>query len=224
MIIDFHSHILPKVDHGSDSAKTTELQLKYASTAHVDTIVATSHFYPHRHSVSQFLERRAIAEEMLSDTNKYGIKIIFGAEILLCENIHKLPMLDELAINGTKTLLIELPFSSIDHKHTSAVESLIDNGYNVILAHPERYNADKIEEMISLGAHLQLNASSVSKTFASKHVNDWVSRGLVHGIGSDIHMNDKKAYKQFSKALAKLKNNSDYIMKKAESICFKQLS
>ena len=56
--IDFHAHILPGCDHGSDGWKTSRRQLKLAREAGVEVICATSHFYGHHVSVESFLEKR----------------------------------------------------------------------------------------------------------------------------------------------------------------------
>ena len=58
MQIDFHAHILPGCDHGSDGWRTSRRQLKLAREAGVDLICATSHFYGHRTSVERFLQKR----------------------------------------------------------------------------------------------------------------------------------------------------------------------
>ncbi|MEE3459824.1 MAG: CpsB/CapC family capsule biosynthesis tyrosine phosphatase, partial [Candidatus Faecousia sp.] len=42
-MIDFHAHILPGADHGSDGLETSLRQLALAEEAGVDTIVATPH-------------------------------------------------------------------------------------------------------------------------------------------------------------------------------------
>ena len=57
-MIDFHAHILPGADHGSDGLETSLRQLALAEEAGVDTIVATPHFYPQSDSFSEFLRRR----------------------------------------------------------------------------------------------------------------------------------------------------------------------
>ena len=48
--IDFHAHILPGVDHGSNSVEISDFQLKLAAESMIDTVIATSHFYPHKES------------------------------------------------------------------------------------------------------------------------------------------------------------------------------
>ena len=39
MLVDFHSHILPRADHGSDSIETSLCQLESAAKAGVDTTI-----------------------------------------------------------------------------------------------------------------------------------------------------------------------------------------
>ena len=56
-IIDFHSHILPGADHGSSSVETSLAQLNSAKNAGVTRLIATPHFYPHRHTLEKFLAR-----------------------------------------------------------------------------------------------------------------------------------------------------------------------
>ena len=50
-IVDFHAHVLPCADHGSSSVSTSLSQLSYAKGAGVKRIIATPHFYPHKHTL-----------------------------------------------------------------------------------------------------------------------------------------------------------------------------
>ena len=214
--IDFHTHILPKADHGSDSVETSLRQIELSKKASVDILVATPHFYPHIHRVEQFLEKRASAYKKLSE--KTDANILFGAEVLLCEALNKLNGLNELTIGNTKSILIELPFTPIKNEYEACVENLIDDGYSVILAHADRYPKESIERFLPYGVNLQLNASSISKLFAKKHLFKWIDDGLVVALGSDIHMIDKKAYSDFLSAKKKLGNSFNEIMKKTNEI------
>lgn len=56
--LDYHAHILPGCDHGSDGLATSLKQVEMAASAGVKTICATPHFYPHKESVESFLRRR----------------------------------------------------------------------------------------------------------------------------------------------------------------------
>ena len=64
-LVDFHSHILPGADHGSDSIDTTLFQLNSAMACGIDRIIATPHFYPNIHTVEDFLTRRNASYEAL---------------------------------------------------------------------------------------------------------------------------------------------------------------
>ena len=218
-IIDFHAHILPCADHGSDSKDTSQMQLALAREAGVDIIVATPHFYPHRHNVSEFINRRANAlNELGSDTIP---RIVSAAEVLLCEGIERLPDLEKLTVEGTKSLLIELPFSDFRDSYFKSIEALLDKGYDIIIAHADRYPEKNIETLLELKVKLQLNADAFSGFFIKKHIKDWIEKGAVYALGSDIHKADKKAYKNFLKARAKLKSSFEVINTKANKILSK---
>ena len=216
-IIDFHSHILPGVDHGSSSKETTALQLSFAENSGISIVVATPHFYPHKHNIEAFLEKKAKAlEDMKSITTP--IKVLVGAEVLICEGLNKLPGIEKLCIEGSNVLLIELPFFDyrIAYKHT--IEALIDDGFTVVLAHADRYDQSIIDDLVSAGAKIQLNASSIAKMFPKKSVISWLKSDIVYAIGSDIHKEDRLAYKKYQKAKKKLKNSFAKIMQRSETI------
>ena len=48
LTLDYHAHILPRCDHGSDGVETSLRQLAMAAEAGIRTVCATPHFYPHR--------------------------------------------------------------------------------------------------------------------------------------------------------------------------------
>ena len=68
-IVDFHSHILPQVDHGSISIDMSLTQLSYAKDAGVTRIVATPHFYPNVHYVDTFIKKNKLSMEALTKSH-----------------------------------------------------------------------------------------------------------------------------------------------------------
>ena len=204
MIIDFHSHILPGVDHGSDSIAVSRRQIILASRFGIDRIVATSHFYPHSRSATSFLERRERAfvdlKNAVGDTD---VKLALGAEVLMCNSIENLPYISELCIQGTKTMLLELPFSDFQSSYCHSIYNLCSSGYTVVMAHAERYDKSWINEALEAGARLQLNAEAFSP-FKIKRIVPWLESGDVVAIGSDIHGADASAYKAFLRANKKI--------------------
>lgn len=211
-LVDFHAHILPRADHGSDSLDTSLQQLKLADSFGVKRIIATPHFYPQRHTVESFLERRNNAYRELRSATVDGMPLVrLGAEVLICNGIERLEGLEELCIYGTKNLLLELPFDDFQVDYYKSAYKLCQNGYNIILAHADRYDPVNIKKMTDVGAKIQLNASSLAAMFPKKHLFGWIERGLVVAIGSDIHKVDKKAYKNFVSAESRLGEHLSYI-------------
>ncbi len=202
-IVDFHTHILPGADHGCDSINTALGQLKLAKAAGVDRVLITPHFYPHADNVDEFTAKRYNAYQELiaaiGDSDEYP-DVRLGCELLICEGISNMRGIDKLCITDTKALLLELPFSDFSKRYVDDAEALIAQGYEVIMAHADRYAPSKIEEFISVGAKLQINADSLCGLFIPNALKRWLSGGAAVAIGSDIHMLDKRAYRLFAKA------------------------
>ena len=218
-IIDLHTHILPRADHGSNSTEVSIRQIELSRSASVDVIVATPHFYPHMHRVNEFVKRRASCYEKLKE--KCDAEIILGAEILLCEGLNKLEGLEMLTIGNSKAILLELPSTTFKNEYERCIENLIYQGYEIILAHADRYPKENRDRLIPLGVKIQLNTNSLSGFFTKKHLIEWIDKGIVVGLGSDIHMIDKKAYASFVKARKKLGARFNEIMTKTNNLIFK---
>ena len=211
-IVDFHAHILPRADHGSSSVADSLCQLKMAKECGVGRVVATPHFYPARDSVDGFLERREKSYAVLMD--KYdsdGVKIALGAEVLICQGIEDLPGLERLCIGNSRCILLELPFNDFEKGYVYSVREMIKRGYNVILAHADRYPEDNISYLIDCGAKIQLNAEALATVFKNKTLYAWMEMGLVVALGSDIHGRNAAAYKDFLKAQRKIGKHLDFI-------------
>ena len=124
-LVDYHAHILPGCDHGSDGTETSKRQLEAAKAAGIETVCATSHFYPDKENLDRFLARRTDCFEKLKAVRGNFPEIRLGAEVLLCEgfehfeNIEKLQddnrtLNDEL--EASKTLTRELESDLIEAK------------------------------------------------------------------------------------------------------------
>ena len=217
--IDFHAHILPHADHGSYSTDTTAAQLEYARSSGVKRIVATPHYYPHQENPDVFLKRRNACYEHLLERLTFDLPSIrLGAEILICDNIEEMPMLDKLCIEGTRALLLELPFTDFSASYVHSVRSLVNQGYTVLLAHADRYDPENIDKLVKVGAIIQLNADALSGLFIPKIIKEWIKSGKVYALGSDIHGADKKAYARFNKAIKKLGTDAERIKELSDAI------
>ena len=217
-ICDFHAHILPGADHGSQSVKVSLLQLTLAEKYGVIRVIATPHFYPEREDVASFIERRDRSFDKLIDVYDGRIELRRGAEVLICDGFERIPMLESLCFSGSNVILVELPFAELSSSHFYSVKALIEQNFNVVIAHADRYSPKDIDRLIAIGCRIQLNATSLSRLFIDKHIVNWLESKVVVGIGSDIHQDDKKAYRRFKKALKRIRRYVPYIREESNNI------
>lgn len=202
MRIDFHAHILPEIDHGSSSIESSRKQLKLAKEVGIDLIVATPHFYPDQTRLEPFLEKRKIAyEKALPLFKEYQIKSMLGAEVALCEGLENLEGIEKLCIEGTKLMLLELPFRSMTERLLNTIYEIQTMGIMPVLAHINRYSRSCVVPTLDLGVAAQLNAEAISKFRTRRRYVYCVDDNIVQALGSDAHEDREKAYLEFDKAL-----------------------
>ena len=187
-MIDFHSHILPGVDDGSQSVEMSRAMLELLVRQGVTAVAATPHFYPTRSSPADFLQRRQAALAVLGET---PIPVIPGAEVAYFDGLSRCDALEDLQLQDTDLLLVEMPFSPWSSR---AVEELcvlsIQTGLTPVLAHVDRY-PDQMKKygsrLLDFGVLFQCNASA----FLSPRTKGWalkmLKKGQLHFLGSDCH-------------------------------------
>jgi protein-tyrosine phosphatase len=219
--IDFHAHVLPGADHGSDSVETSLFQLAQAARAGVSTIVATPHFYPHKYrNVEEFLKRRQESLAALQGAYRGDISILPAAEVLLCEGIEHLPELEKLCISNTRTILIEMPMTSWSQRHIDTLFAIRQEcGLRVVLAHVDRYPYDQIGKLLRKGLLGQINAENICRLTVRRRYLELAGEPCIVALGSDIHQKDP-AYEKFSKAIALLGQTAQPLMQRsAQMLC-----
>ena len=219
-VVDFHSHILPGADHGSSSVETSIKQLDNAIANGVKRIVATPHFYPTKHLLDDFLSRRERSYSKLKDAlTAHSPEIRIGAEVLVCEGISRMPGIEKLCIEGTNTILLELPFTKLGDRHFRMVSEVYDLGFNVVLAHADRYNHTFINSLLNKhNISVQINASAISGLFIPRHIKNWFKNNRVCAIGSDVHGSSATPYIKFRKAVKKIGKYADYVKEQSDII------
>ena len=197
-IIDLHTHILPQMDDGSQSAAMSVQMMKQLQEQGVKWVCATSHYYAHQERVEQFLQRRRQAVFALGDAlEEAGVEeypsIRLGAEVAYFPGISQCPELEQLCLGGTRTLLLELSYTQWTPQQVEEVASLsLDRGYQVILAHPERFAHmrsywNDMERLMSLPLALQINADSLIHWSSRKLALSLLSHAQSPLVASDCH-------------------------------------
>jgi protein-tyrosine phosphatase len=222
--VDFHSHILCGADHGSQNIATSEAQLKLMSSFGTNVAVATPHFYPEQHSISDFLNdvEGALYKTKQIDLNS-KIELCVGAEVMVCQGLENLAGLDRLCIRGTNCILLELPTASSWNRGViDTIEHIIDKNYTVVLAHIDRYfpkRESEIDHILSLGALAQINASAFFTLGLKRKMLSYIDAGVVCAFGSDLHGVDTKQYKMFASLPKRIgKERFEYVMSKANEL------
>ncbi len=220
MYVDFHSHILPCADHGSDGIETSLTQISHAHTANIDTIVATPHFYPQTDSLDEFLARRELAYQELSQRDLHGIKIIRAAEVLVTAGLEELDGLERLCIENTNYILLELPEEPWPFWIKESVYRVAaTRRLRPICAHIDRYSSRGRGRILQMDAIRQINAASLMRGFRKRRELEWlVSRGYIHVLGSDAHGDGEQAYRNFALAMKRLGPMAEQITHNARKI------
>ncbi len=193
-MVDFHTHILPHLDDGAKDTATSVEMLKAELAQGVTTVLCTPHYYGKRYP-DKFLSQRNAAYERLKERVPDGITLRLGAEVHFTGiNVPDYDELCKLAIDGTKYILLELPFVQkwTDRLLPALSDFAYDTGYTPIIAHVERYREvlkkpSIVSQLIDIGCLIQVNARAFTEKRERKFAFALLNHGFVHCIGSDAH-------------------------------------
>ena len=198
-MIDIHAHILPGVDDGSDSLETSIALLQEEIRNGVTTVVATPHYCPLRGftcSVEELTEaHRLLCEEV--QKRQLPITVLLGQEIYSSDLDAVADKLDEgrlLTLNGSRFVLLEFSMIKQPDNLLELLYTLSVRGYQVIVAHPERYrwmNRAIAARMKEEGCLFQMNAASYySFSMGYRCRCRWLlHEGQIDMVAGDIHQN-----------------------------------
>ncbi|MBR4424785.1 MAG: capsular polysaccharide biosynthesis protein [Oscillospiraceae bacterium] len=192
-MIDFHSHFLPRMDDGSRSVEESLEMLRVSLDQGVDVMAATPHFYAFREDPDSFLERRAAAFARLPLEDAPHPKLLLGAEVYYFDGMSNSESLRRLTLEGTRYILIEMPFSRWSDHMVDEVLRLRDRlRLKPYLAHIERYlraqrGTDYIERFLREGLLIQCNADFFLTRTSARKALRMLRNGQIHLLGSDAH-------------------------------------
>ena len=168
-MLDLHCHILPGID---DGPPTMEQAIEMAVAAFRDgtrTIVAT----PHSRDVNErgsIACVRALAERLKAElrTRSIPLDVLLGMENhLALDTPEQVDAGAALPIEGTRCILIELPFEFYPYHTRDTLRSLCNRGLTPVVVHPERNlaiqrDARLIAVLVEDGAFTQITAGSLT--------------------------------------------------------------
>lgn len=193
-MIDYHSHILPEIDDGSQRIEDSLEMLRRLQKQGVDTVALTPHFYPNQISLPHFLLRRGKSYTKLCSAlpDEPLPQLRLGAEVLYYRGISHLEGLTRLCLEGTNLLLLEMPFSHWGEYEVREVCELAGSGeLTLLLAHVERYLAFQSnqvwERLLQSGVFFQCNAEFFLAPMLRRKAIQMLRRDWIYVLGTDTH-------------------------------------
>lgn len=194
-MVDIHSHILPGLDDGAQSMEEAVEMARIAADSGIFHIAATSHgnYYPY--TMAEYRYAFSSLQSML-DGLQIPVKLHTGMEIFLDEKALLLLRTGQLLpLNGTDYLLVEFDFGEEPDAACDRIDDLLNAGYRVVLAHPERYEFIQRDlrfagYLAGRGCVLQMNQGSLFGDFGGESrqaAMSMLDQGLIRVIATDAH-------------------------------------
>ncbi len=193
---DMHSHLVPGIDDGANTLEASIALIKGMKEMGYKKLITTPHiqgeFYqnspetilPGLERVKRELKKQNIQMEMEA-----------AAEYLIDDKFEQKYKSGKLMTFGKKHLLIEFSYFNEHPNWQQYMFDLQIEGYNIILAHPERYsyffrNFRKYQEIKDRGILFQININSLTGYYSDevkKMAEKFIDEGMVDLAGSDMH-------------------------------------
>ncbi len=194
-MIDIHSHILPDFDDGARDIDESLEMLRESMRQGVDKIISTSHCYPKRSdSIKSFLDDRnetlAYLRKEIEKSGEELPQIFAGCELNICRDFSEDKHLEELCIEGTNYILLEMPYEPWTDSVIEVVYKVGLRGLRPVMAHIDRFLYQKPEMLRALyemDVLYQVNAEAFLDKHMIKQMGELFSSGRANFIGTDMH-------------------------------------
>jgi tyrosine-protein phosphatase YwqE len=195
-----HSHLLPGIDDGVKSLEHSLITIRKLMEQGYEKFVTTPHImsdsYPNTPAIIN--EKLALVREFLA-ANNVNAEISAAAEYYLDEfTMNAVNSPEEMLTFGKKYLLFETNYLSEPYILKEFIFNATSRGYNLVLAHPERYQymtMPKAQDLVDRGVLLQVNVLSLSGFYnkaVQKLAEKLIENKIVSFLGTDCH-NDMQA-------------------------------
>lgn len=195
-MIDVHTHVLPGIDDGARNTEMALSMLRESAKQGIKQVIATPHFYAESDTPESFIRRRdaALAKLREATAGENGFPdIISGAEISYFEGIGDCYEVRKLRIEGSKTVLLEMPMIPWNARMKREVWNIFDKmGTVPVIAHIDRYmEAFRDKKIIDYFDEFPVVIQASSDFFVNKKTSalalKLLKKGKIHLIGSDMH-------------------------------------
>jgi protein-tyrosine phosphatase len=195
---DIHNHLLPGIDDGADSVKSSlaliEAYLKLGITNFIATPHIMNDYYPNTPSSINSAHNNLNSSLKLQYGEKIQVRV--AAEYMMDQNFLELVAKEKLLCLHKNFVLVEMSYFQAPINLNEILFKLQTQQYKPVLAHPERYaffhskSLQKYEDLKSRGCLFQLNLLSVLGHYG-KHIQDaafkLLDNNMIDFIGTDTH-------------------------------------
>lgn len=194
---DIHTHILPGVDDGAQDIGQAMRLLRLAWKNGTRTVILTPHYRGKykENTPNQLKTEFEMLQELAKDEFP-GLQLYLGHEVAFevdapqAVNAGKV-----MSLNHSRYMLLEFKTNVLRTQIINGVMETFQCGFIPVVAHVERYDISRtddtlIEELLEMGALLQLNADSVMGVNGGKikrFCHKLLKFGAVHFVASDAH-------------------------------------
>ena len=191
---DMHSHLIPSIDDGSQCLDESLDLILALNDLGFSKIITTPH------TMSDFYKNTPEIinngkEEVKKELKRLNINVEFEAssEYYVDYEFQQKINSGKFLTFGSKYILIEFPFIDNPKNIDEIIFQLQLSGYNVVLAHPERYmyfNLKDYKKFTDKGVFLQLNLLSITGYYSpeiKEKSKQLIENDLVSFVGTDCH-------------------------------------
>ena len=149
----------------------------------------------------------------MSRIDDLQLNVALGAEVLVCEGMEKMDGLELLTIEGTNTILLEMPFHEWSNEIIETVFKISKMDLKVVLAHIDRYPKAQVERLLEFEVNAQLNAKCLASIFTGGKYMGYFEQGKIVALGSDLHGRNERKVKNLVTAYKKIgKTNREKVI------------
>lgn len=191
--IDMHSHLVPGVDDGAQDVNDSLTLIKGLQELGFHHLITTPHTLQDIHpNTKASLES---GHALLAGQLPEGISLALSSEYYLDDQFTAQLDADAVLPLPGNRLLIECSQLVKPHDLEERIFDLGIRGYQVILAHPERYlffhqNFNYFNRLKDMGVELQVNALSLTPHYGKQIqliAEKLIAKDLIDFIGTDLH-------------------------------------
>ncbi|MHB1537104.1 MAG: tyrosine-protein phosphatase [Solirubrobacteraceae bacterium] len=198
-MIDLHCHLLPGIDDGPATLEHALALARAAAAEGIGATVATPHVsWTYRNDASRIEAGVAALRSQLA-AHGVPLTVLAGAEIAMtyaADTPHE--QLRDLTLGDSSWLLLEPPFAPVATGFDALAVELMEQGYRVLVAHPERCaglhrDPSIVTRLVRSGALTSITAGSLAGRFGGtvrRFALQLLEEGMAHNVASDAHDTD----------------------------------